>query len=245
MREIPCLASSGRVDPVASLPACNGVLGVDLKARVWLDTRMDFNCPNCGHPIPDKVKTAVMLTCPSCDTTLYVQSDKLLNAGTSGEMHDGPQLFSIGDIVKLGRKAWEVLGHARFSYGRGWWDEYWCEDPKGNGVWISVDEGDIVVQVPVDENDERPALRTNSRIGMPFEWRREHFRVVETGSGECEAIRGVFGERLVVGDTFSYANAQGDEGTLLSAETDGTGTAWFTGEWHDPFEVSGTLKVVS
>ncbi|WP_425074557.1 DUF4178 domain-containing protein [Sagittula sp. S175] len=179
-----------------------------------------------------------MQTCPSCDTTLYIEGERLLNAGSAGEMHDGPQLFAIGDIVKLGHKAWEALGHARFSYGRGWWDEYWCEDPRGNGAWISVDEGDIVIQFEIPDA-QRPGFTTESPLGHSFQWQNERFRVIETGRGECSALRGAFGERLLVGESFTYANAQGDHGTLLSCETDATGSGWFTGEWHDPFEVSG------
>ncbi len=201
---------------------------------------MDLSCPNCGYPVPETVKTIVMQTCSSCDTTLYMQSDRLLTAGDAGEMHDSPALFGIGDIVKLGRKAWEVLGHARFSYGRGWWDEFWCEDPKGNGAWISVDEGDIIIQTPLAEDKgapKRPGFAVESPVGHRFSYDHEDFRLVEQGEGTCVALRGAFGERLSVGDVFAYANAQGDDGTLLSCETDSSGSGYFAGEWHDPFEV--------
>lgn len=198
---------------------------------------MNFSCPNCGHPIPALAKTIVMTTCPSCDTTLYVQGQALLNAGTAGEMFDAPLLFDIGDIVKLGRRAWEVLGHARFSYGRGWWDEYWCEDPKGRGTWVAVDEGDIVVQEALPESS-RPSMVAAGPVGARFSFEGEDFTVIETGSGDCTALRGQFGERLLVGDSFRYANAQGLRGTLLSCEQDGTGTGYFAGEWHDPFDIA-------
>lgn len=197
-----------------------------------------LTCPNCGHPLPEQQHKVVMTTCPSCVTTLYIDGPRLLTAGAAGELHDGPQLFGVGDVVKLGRKAWEVLGHARFSYGRGWWDEYWCEDPRGKGAWISVDEGDIIVQLPLTKGTH-PALRPTSTLGQTFQWQKETFRVVETGQGTVTALRGAFGERLAVGDTFTYVNAQGDNGTLMSCEGDGTGRPnWFIGDWHDPFEVS-------
>ncbi|MBP0484133.1 DUF4178 domain-containing protein [Sagittula salina] len=181
-----------------------------------------------------------MQTCPSCDTTLFVSGDRLEQAGSAGEMHDGPTLFTIGDLVKLGRRAWEVLGHARFSYGRGWWDEYWCEDPRGNGAWISVDEGDVVVQTAISEGT-KPRFRTDARIGSIFQYAGVKYRCVEKGAGECAALRGAFGEVLQVGEVFAYANAQGEDGGLISVETSGDGpeaeTRWFRGEWHDPFEI--------
>lgn len=198
---------------------------------------MDLTCPNCGSPVPPNVTTVVMSTCPSCDTTLYVQSDRLLSAGSAGEMHDSPGLFGLGDSVKLGRRRWQVLGHARFSYGRGWWDEYWCETAKGAQAWVSVDEGDIVVQTPLPP-EARPGFSAQSPLGHAFDFDNETFRVIETGEGTCIALRGGFGERLAVGDVFAYANAQGDQGRLLSCEED-SATGYFTGAWHDPFDVEG------
>jgi hypothetical protein len=199
---------------------------------------MNLTCPNCGHPIPATARKIVMQTCASCDTTLYRQGDALLNAGSAGEMHETPGLFGLGDIVKLGRKAWEVLGHARFSYGRGWWDEFWCEDPTGLGAWVSVDEGDIVIQFPLGE-DQRPSFTTDVGVGHKFRFLGEDFTVIEHGEGSCVALRGLFGERLGIGDSFRYANAQGNDGALLSCERDGSGMSYFIGEWHDPFEISG------
>jgi hypothetical protein len=91
------------------------------------------------------------------------------------------------------------------------------------------------VQTPLPGN-QRPHFSVHSQLGHTFDFDHETFRVVETGQGTCVALRGAFGERLAVGDVFAYANAQGDQGRLLSCEEDSE-TGFFLGAWHDPFDV--------
>lgn len=201
---------------------------------------MMLTCPNCGTRVPDQIGLVTMMTCASCDTTLFLDGANLRAAGQSGEMHDSPTLFGLGDTVKLGRNRVTIMGHARYSYGRGWWDEFWGTDQREKGLWISVDEGDIVVQRPLEKALGVP---TGAKVGTAFEYDHEHFRVVETGEAECVAIRGAFGETLLVGERYRYLNAQGDDGSLISAEVAPDGTTWFIGRWHDPFEIS--VKVIS
>lgn len=177
-----------------------------------------------------------MLTCESCQTTLYLQNERVLNAGSSGEMHDVPLLFGLGDRVRLGKNRLEVLGHARFSYGRGFWDEFWGIDKRGDGLWVSVDEGDVVVQYPVPENAV-PDIAKSSSIGREFVYRGKTFRVTERNAATCVAVRGTFDERLLVGETYDFLNLEGPDGMLLSGEFWSDGEGWFVGAWHDPFDV--------
>jgi len=196
--------------------------------------RMTMTCPNCGDAVPDQIALVAMVTCPSCGTTLYVDGARLRDAGAAGVLHDSPQLFGIGHTVRLDRVPFTVHGQARFSYGRGWWDEFWGLDHNGNGLWVSVDEGDIVLQTPLDD---RPPIGQTSRVGQRFTYAGEGFRVVETGSADCTAVLGAFGERLLVGESYGYLNASGESGALLSGEFQGGQSAWFLGAWIDPFDV--------
>jgi hypothetical protein len=148
-------------------------------------------------------------------------------------MHDMPLLFSVGQQVRLGKLDLQVLGHARFSYGRGSWDEFWCLEAGGKGYWVSVDEGDIVVQVPIKSAPLSPEMS----VGEMLQHQAVVYRVVERGAGECVALRGQFDEDLAIGETFAYANAQSDDGRLISCEVSDGETLWFSGKWYDPFEV--------
>ncbi|MFZ7091079.1 DUF4178 domain-containing protein [Primorskyibacter sp. 2E233] len=196
----------------------------------------DLTCPNCGDAVPAQISYVTMVTCPSCSTTLYLDGARLRAAGKAGEMHDGPKLFDLGDTVRLGEATVQIMGHARFSYGRGWWDEFWGLDEEQRSVWVSVDEGDIILQYPMKESFW-PPLQSGSPVGTAFKHRDETWRVVEHDKAECIALRGSFGEQLAVGETYRFINAQSESGALMSGEFWEDGRAWFLGFWHDPFEI--------
>lgn len=182
-----------------------------------------------------------MLTCDSCGTTLYLKDKTLLNAGSAGEMHDSPMLFGLGDHVTFGKLHVDIQGHARFSYGRGWWDEFWGTGKRGESLWISVDEGDVVVQYPLPA-DQSPRISRTARVGQIFEHHGAALRVTEHDRATCVAVRGSFDDVLYVGDRYDFINLSGDDGMLLSAEFWDGGESWFTGAWHDPFEIKVEVR---
>lgn len=201
----------------------------------------DLNCLNCGNQISTQMKLVRMLTCDGCGTTLYVQDKALLDAGHAGEMHDGPMLFGLGDHVRFSKTHVDILGHARFSYGRGWWDEFWGMDGRGNSLWISVDEGDIVIQRPLDPKDA-PRIARNAPLGSTAEFQGLALRLSERDRATCVAVRGSFYEVLYIGDSYDFVNLQGPDGLLVSGEFWEGGESWFTGEWSDPFEVAVDVR---
>lgn len=196
----------------------------------------EYSCPNCGDAVPRRIETAAMITCPSCATTLLLTSGRVLDAGRGGEMHDVPLLFGLGDTVGLGRSRIDIEGHARFSYGRGFWDEFWGRDDQGRSVWVSVDEGDIVLQHPMPDR-QFPSFPAGIRVGAIGSYMGQSLKVVETDTAECVALRGAFDERLLVGDKYVFVNAQAETGDFYSGEFSGSEQGWFVGQWYDPFEV--------
>ncbi len=157
-------------------------------------------------------------------------------AGEQGVMHDVPLLFGLNSHIRLGRGSYHIVGHARFSYGRGTWDEFCALDHAGAPVWISVDEGDIILQQEIQPANW-PRFDGYLKLGHGIKYDGESFRVVEDATGECIALRGSFDEPLHVGESYRYVNLQGADGGLLSAEIDGDQYSWFMGRWFDPFEV--------
>ncbi|MFV0359156.1 DUF4178 domain-containing protein [Tropicimonas sp.] len=195
------------------------------------------NCPNCGDRLPQRFDAALMAVCDSCHSTVYRVDGRLLTAGLAGEMHEAPMLADLNSRLRIGTEWLDVAGHARFSYGPGWWDELWAVRPDGTGRWVSIDEGDVVVQdrleTPAGPMPQRPAL------GLRLSWRGQPFTATEIDTGRCVALRGVFPERLAIDDRFGYVNLSSAGGALLSAETHAGTTDWFAGHWLDPF----TLEV--
>lgn len=196
----------------------------------------DLNCPNCGSQCPVALKAAKVVTCPACSTTLFLRGAHIENAGEQGIMHDAPMLFGIGDNVELGSKTIQIVGHARFSYGRGFWDEFCGLPTTGETIWISVDEGDVILQNPVT-GPAQPKFRPPFKPGETLEFDGTTYTVTEVEQAECVALRGQFDEELHAGETYDFVNASADGYALLSGEFWGKEAAWYTGRWHDPFGV--------
>jgi DNA-directed RNA polymerase subunit RPC12/RpoP len=196
----------------------------------------DFNCPNCGSLCPIILKTAKLVTCQSCGTTLFLKGDHIELAGEQGVMHEAPQLFVVGDTVELGGKTLQILGHARYSYGRGFWDEYCGISQKGLSSWISVDEGDVVEQSRIP-TDQMPKAQPPFKPGETLTFEDTTYTVTEVEQAECIALRGQFDEELQVGETYRFVNAAADGYRLLSGEFWGDGVSWYEGRWRDPFGV--------
>lgn len=196
----------------------------------------DLNCPNCGNLVAPAIKSAKMVTCDACTTTLLLDDGGLRLAGEQGVLHDVPLICKLGDELRIGAGRYHILGHARFSYGRGTWDEFWAVDGSGDPVWISVDEGDLILQREVPQA-AWPQYRGALRLGRTLRYQAEGFRVDEDGTGTCVGLKGSFGHPLTVGETYRFLNLQGENGTVLSAEIVGTDHEWFIGSWVDPFEV--------
>jgi hypothetical protein len=198
----------------------------------------EMHCPKCGAGLGPLLKTLKMVSCDHCGTTSLLVDAQLRVAGQSGVMHDGPSLVTLGQPFRIQRRTYRARGHARFGYGRGEWDEFWCEDDAGGTLWLSIDEGDVVLQEPLSP-DRVPSEKGPYYAGMSVYAAEQAFTVTEVEQARCIALRGVFPEALAIGLTYDFANCTSESGRLLSGEGGPDGWTWFIGEWVDPFEVVG------
>ncbi len=192
-------------------------------------------CPNCGDELTANLLNALTVTCESCQSTVYLLDDRLIKAGSAGVMHDAPTLLELNDQVVIEGVCYTALGHARFSYGAGWWDEYWLVPEQGDGRWLSADEGDIALQIPVDNKPD--VSSSTGVIGDIIHYQSTRYTLTEIDAGECTALRGSFPEQMAVGDKFTYVNFTSIAGDLLSREVHAGSETWFEGRWIDPFEL--------
>jgi hypothetical protein len=166
---------------------------------------------------------------------LIINGAHVQNAGSSGEMHDAPALLELGQSIRAKDVDYQIMGHARFDYGRGWWDEFWVQG-SDRDTWISVDEGDVVLQQILREihcpKDTKPPM-----LGEHIIAEYRSYRVTEVGTATCIAVRGIFPEILNVGSVHHYVNCTGKHGHLLSGEFSDGSAEWYIGAWLDPFEL--------
>ncbi|MEP1613550.1 MAG: DUF4178 domain-containing protein [Roseobacter sp.] len=190
-------------------------------------------CPNCGDLLPDLLDVQMMAVCKSCQTTVYRLEDRLIQAGSAGEMHDAPLLVGLGDEVWTFGRWYRAVGHARFSYGSGWWDELWLQDEGQNGCWLSLDEGDVIIQTQIPA----PEGPIPSKIGEGVSVENHGYTLTESETAKCIAFRGVLPETMAIGDTFTYANFSAHNGHTLSRESQAGSSTWYLGSWIDPFDL--------
>ncbi len=197
----------------------------------------EFHCENCGAALPRRFRHSRMIVCPSCGSTSVLKDEAFRLAGTGGVMQDAPSLVALGVEMLAGSQRVTPIGHARFDYGRGWWDEYWCLQGRGDsrGCWLSVDEGDYALEWPVDE-DLWPPER-NLTLGQRVTVDMRPYTVTEAENATCIAVRGEFPEELTVGETHLYYDLSAPGAGLATYEVWEGGRGWTSGVWIDPWDV--------
>ena len=193
------------------------------------------NCENCGAALPGRLAHARMITCTYCGTTSILRDRVFELAGFGGEMAKAPSLIELGHAVSADGLDILPVGHARFSYGRGWWDEFWCIDPIGNGLWLSVDEGDYALERTLDLHDYPKDFRPS--LGRAVQIKGQTYTVTEAETGTCLAVRGEFPEELEVGEAHLYFDLTGEDERMATYEKWNEGEGWSIGAWIDPWTV--------
>lgn len=177
-----------------------------------------------------------MIACLNCGSTSVLRDEAFRLAGSGGVMQNAKSLVSLGQTLRVRGLHLTPMGHARFSYGRGWWDEYWCPEGAGDtGYWLSVDEGDYAAERLLPET-EWPRAR-NLTLGQTVTVAGVEFTVTEAENATCLAVRGEFPEELEVGETHLYYDLTGPGGQMATYEVWDGGRGWTRGSWIDPWDV--------
>jgi len=198
----------------------------------------NHNCPNCGAELSCRLASAKMAACAYCESTILLDDEGMRKAGEAGTMAEEPSLIALGQEFTYDGQSFMPVGHARFSYPNGWWDEFWCLDGKGEGIWVSVDEGDIAIEVPI-ELKKQPPLSV-LKLGNTLKLKGATWRITEADEGKCEALRGEFPEELRVGDTYQYWHLSGPDARLLTLEYSDGEVSATEGSWIDPYILRST-----
>ncbi|MGB0410801.1 MAG: DUF4178 domain-containing protein [Pikeienuella sp.] len=193
------------------------------------------NCPNCGHALDLRIAASKVAGCAACGSTVFLNDRSFRAPGEAGDMHVAPSLLQLGQPVRLGKTTATPIGVIRYSYGRGWWDEYWCVADDAP-FWVSVDEGDIVVEKPTN-GPEWPASRGHPKLGDSIKYVLRTYEAVEVETATCVAFRGELPEAPEVGEEHHFVNFLSGSGQALSLEIWGNNRAWFEGQWIDPWDV--------
>ena len=106
----------------------------------------ELKCPNCGHPLTQRLATAQTMVCPACNTYVAIGSEEAEALGQGTQIPKPPVPIPLGAMTTLRGTKYFVLGRVLY---RGWDDEdrwHWTEwlmgGEDGKLLWLSYDEED-------------------------------------------------------------------------------------------------------
>jgi hypothetical protein len=155
-----------------------------------------------------------------------------MQIGESSSLSPEPSLLKLHDPILLHKKNYTPLGKVRYSYGRGFWEEWFLKGEENREYWLSIDEGDFVLQQKV-----QMPLPFTSPHGLSVGEQYGEFLVTEIGEGRCVGFEGELPMELNIGREHHYLHLSRGGGNLVTVEfTEGV-DAIFKGEWIDPLEI--------
>ena len=204
------------------------------EALYHIDKEKTINCPQCGDLIDVHFKWTRLIVCNSCKSTLFLNpKGNILRLGDFSELSPEPSLVKLHEAIKIDNQVYLPLGKIRYSYGRGFWEEWFLKGAKNREFWLSIDEGDFVLQQRI-------------KMSLPFKNPREvvvgkeysRYIATEKGWGKCVGFEGELPERIKLDAVHYYIHLSRGEGKLLTVEYENEQvTESYTGQWIVPFSI--------
>ena len=192
-----------------------------------------INCPQCGDTLALYFKHTKLVQCHSCKSNIFLENDATRLAGDSSVLAPEISILTLNTPFLYAQKSYLPLGKIRYSYGRGFWEEWWLKDTQNNEFWMSVDEGDLVLEEKIKSeytSDSFNALRVGDTIA-------ENWVVTEVGTATCEGFEGSLPKKVKVGSTHKYAHLSGANAALQTLEFSDDRVEVYLGKWISPFNI--------
>jgi len=191
-----------------------------------------FQCPQCGYELPLYFKYTKLVKCVSCKSTIFLEDGTSVLTGDRSALAEEPSLIEIGSSFEYNKVSYLPIGMVRYSYGRGFWEEWWLKDSKGESWWLSVDEGDMVLERLI-ANPYKDVASFDVSLGDKFgDW-----FVSEIGTGVCEGFEGSLPKEIEIGTAHKYIHLSSHDAKLRTIEIRPLGTEVYEGRWIDIFDI--------
>ena len=196
-----------------------------------------LNCPQCGSALPLTFSFAKLAVCEQCDSTIFLEDDSVRLAGKSAVLTKLPSLIQLKQPFSYRHTHYVPVGYIRYRYDYGYWDEWWVLDSSGQGVWMSVDEGDFAFEHPEKISEKLPDFQL-MRTEQTTTIRGKEWKITERGHAVCEGFQGELPEIIEQGETFDYVHLSGPQKELMTLEYfDADEIYAYRGKWVDPFDI--------
>jgi hypothetical protein len=192
-----------------------------------------LTCPQCGYQLPLYFTHVKLLQCEACRSNIFLENDATRLAGNQSVLAPEISIIILNTPFGYEKKSYLPLGKIRYSYGRGFWEEWWLKDNQGNEYWLSVDEGDLVLETSVAlsyANDLFTSLKIGDRLKDGV--------VTEIGEAKCVGFDGALPKIIEIDSTYTYAHLSSKEGSLVTLERIDGQIQAYRGRWISPFDIT-------
>lgn len=198
--------------------------------------RLSLECPSCGASVSVRIRFVKLAVCEHCGSMLFLRDDAVIHVGRKSMLTDIPSIFKVGGHYKYRNTRFEAVGRIQFDYGNGLWDEWWMVSNSNEGKWISVDEGDIVMEVPFELRGEFSDF-SEIHIDQKLKLDGRTLTVTEKDRATCIGMQGQLPEPMFPGKTHHYIHLGGAKGLHYTLEYYNGQIKAFKGVWIDPYDV--------
>lgn len=188
-----------------------------------------ISCPTCGAPLPARNPGIVMAVCEYCGGVSTWNEQGVAGTGKRSMLSEGFTRLYRGATGTLRGQRFRVEGRVRYSFGHGFWDEWFITAPDGSRAWLTEDDHELALQTPYDGSVDTAGARPGSTLIAGD----GQFVVLEVGAARCLGVEGRLPHEVLPDDTHDYLDATSPDGRrALGVELDDDGEATvYLGEW--------------
>ena len=198
---------------------------------------MKIQCGTCGAEQQVVNPAAVSVQCPYCDSISMLVDKDWKPTGKKSRLSQGFSRLYCGALCTIHGNDYRVVGRVRYSYGKGFWDEWYALTDTGEGSWITEDDHEFSVQVEVPFEQVSADLQ-NLAVGDELVIGEHTYRILERGQAVCLGLEGELPKGLLPDETYRYADGGSLDGTYaLGIEYDDTPPTIFVGRWVEAKDI--------
>ena len=186
-------------------------------------------CPQCGYELPIYFRDTKLVKCKACKSSIFLEDEGAKTIGKASQLAPEPSLIRLMHPFKYKSSTYMPLGKVRYSYGRGYWEEYFLKSDDTRELWLSIDEGDFALEKRADIEIDT----SNLLIGSKY----KGYIVSEIGYGECVGFEGELPKLIEIGSKYRYYQLSKGSGELVTVELNSKFKEVYIGKWIDPFDI--------
>ena len=188
------------------------------------------SCPSCGAEHRIFNPGVVTIVCDYCGNAVYWDASKLKDIGRQSILPEGFSRLFRGATGSFHQKRFIVMGRVRYSFGKGFWDEWFLEFADGAIGWLTEDNHEFAFQKRI-QGKPVPPIEVMFP-GKAFKASKIDFVVEEVGAAECLGMEGDLPIVARTGETYRFADASSPDGLYaFGVEYDQQPPTVFIGRW--------------